>query len=285
MIPHLPIGSPPWRAPSQGLLPGRSVSRWPAGSPVLRSMCGERGAPAPIASPCGPWMMPPSTAPSRPTVTKLAPSRAANAQSGRSMPHLRSHCSEMTELVPRRQRYGKWLCGGAALKPTVKRAVRSAGLRPGPPTGLDVFVCLTLTRRPIRRPGGSPVSLATRAGASWSTLAKRTSCVRVGATRRGRTNPTRRSPVCMSAKRTQATSATASEYRRTNPRQCNPTSTGLARRTRERVNRPKQFRLNEPKPRTAAATRPFWPNEPKPKQTVSVVAKWTRRDATAQILS
>jgi hypothetical protein len=150
-----------------GLLPGRSVSRWPAGSPVLRSMCGERGAPAPIASPCGPWMMPPSTAPSRPTVTKLAPSRAANAQSGRSMPHLRSHCSEMTELVPRRQRYGKWLCGGAALKPTVKRAVRSAGLRPGPPTGLDVFVCLTLTRRPIRRPGGSPVSLATRAGASW----------------------------------------------------------------------------------------------------------------------
>ena len=42
-----------------------------------------------------------STAPSRPTVTKLAPSRAANAQSGRSMPHLRSHGSEMSGLVSR----------------------------------------------------------------------------------------------------------------------------------------------------------------------------------------
>ena len=201
------------------------------------------------------------------------------------MPHRRSHGSEMSGLVPRPQRYGKWLCGGAALKPTVMRAVRSAGRRPGPPTGPGGFVCLTLTRRPIRRPGGSPVSLATRAGASWSTLAKRTPRVRVGATRRGRTNPTRRSPVCMSAKRTQATSATASEYRRTNPRQCNPTNIGLAKRTQRCVNLATPSWPNEPKPRTAAGTRPFWPSEPKPKQTVSVVAKWKRRDATAQMLS
>jgi hypothetical protein len=218
---------------------------------------GERGAPAPIASLCSPWMMLPSTAPSRPTVTKLAPSRAANAQSGRSMPHLRSHGSEMSGLVPRPQRYGKWLCGGAALKPTVMRAVRSAGLRPCAATALAFLVCPTRTGRQTRRPGGSLGCLATRAGASWSTLAKRTLCVRVGATRRGRTNPTRRSPVCISAKRTQATSATASESRRTNPGPVKPTSISLAKRAQARIS-----------PRTL-----LWPNEPKPGRPIGTVLK------------
>ena len=191
----------------------------------------------------------------------------------------------MTELVPRPQRYGTWLCGRAALRPTVMRAARGGVLRPCAAAALAFLVCPTRTGRQTRRPGGSLGCLATRAGASWSTLAKRTPRVRVGATRRGRTNPTRRSPVCILAKRTQAMSATDSEYRRTNPRQCNPTSIGLAKRTQRCVNLATPSLPNEPKPRTAAATRPFWPTEPKPKQTVSVVAKWTRRDATAQMLS
>ncbi len=76
------------------------------------------------------------------------------------------------------------------------------------------------------------------------------------------------------------------ESRRTNPRPFKPTSIGLAKRTQQlREPCDTSLRPNEPKPRTAAATWPFWPNEPKPKQTVSVVAKWTRRDAAAQMLS
>jgi hypothetical protein len=123
-------------------------------------------------------------------------------------------------------------------------------LRPCAAAALAFPVCPTRTGRQTRRHGGSLGCLATRAGASWSALAKRTPRVRVGATRRGRTNPTRRSPVCILAKRTQAMSATDSEYRRTNPRQCNPTTIGLAKRTQRCVN---------------LAT-PSWPNEPEPRK-------------------
>ena len=192
----------------------------------------------------------------------------------------------MTELVPRPQRYGTWLCGGAALRPTVMRAARGGVLRPCAAAALAFLVCPTRTGRQTRRPGGSLGCLATRAGASWSTLAKR------NPTRSGRRNTARPNEPEAAQPRMHLGQTNPSDVghelgisRRTNPRQCNPTSIGLAKRTQRCVNLATPSLPNEPKPRTAAATRPFWPTEPKPKQTVSVVAKWTRRDATAQMLS
>ena len=108
-------------------------------------MCGGRGAPAPIASPCSPWMMLPSTAPSRPTVTKLAPSRAANAQSGRSIPHLCSHRSEMTELV-----HSPAALWEMAVQPSGAPAVRRYGLR-GFPRLPDPYAEVNRERRRIMR--------------------------------------------------------------------------------------------------------------------------------------
>jgi hypothetical protein len=198
-------------------------------------------------------MMLPSTAPSPPTVTKLAPSRAANAQSGRSIPHPRFHRTEMTELVPRPQRHGKWRCGGAALKPTVMRAARGGVLRPCAAAALAFLVYLTRTGRQTRRPGGSLGSLATRAGASWLIFTSRSRPVPGAPTRYGRTNPKQRSPACtILAKRTRADPAISAQSRRTNPRPSNARSGILAKRTRARMNQPKQFRPNEPEQQRAA---------------------------------
>src|SRR5580692_7666975 len=69
-------------------------------------------------------------------------------------------------IVPRPQRYGKWLCGGAALKRPVIWAALRAVLRPCAAAALAFLVSLTPTGRQARRYGGSPGFLATRAGAS-----------------------------------------------------------------------------------------------------------------------